>query len=322
MNTPKSDIKVAAIVPCFLERSQILGVLEKFDDSVQHILVIDDACPENTGQLVQEKSTDPRVEVITHAQNQGVGGATLTGYRRALDLDADIIVKVDGDGQMDPGMIASLIRPIVAGKADYSKGNRFYRLEGISAMPFSRLIGNLVLSFTSKLSSGYWKIFDPTNGFTAIHAKVARILPLERIDQSYFFESDMLYQLNISRAVVADVPMEAVYGEETSSLKITHVILPFLFKHCRNFFRRIFYSYFLRDFSAATLELVIGILLAAFGFIFGSINWYASAESGIPAATGVIILAALPFLIGSYLLINFLNYDLQNQPDRPLHLDL
>ena len=321
-NTLKSRLNVVAVMPCFRETSRVLEVLRRFDDTVSHILVVDDACPDKTGKLVREQTSDPRVEVIIHKSNQGVGGATLTGYRRALALNADIIVKVDGDGQMDPGMVSSIIRPITAGRADYAKGNRFFRLEGVSAMPLSRLIGNLGLSFASKLSSGYWKNFDPTNGFTAIHARVAKILPLDRIDKSYFFESDMLYQLNVTRAVVADVPMEAVYGEETSSLKVSRVLLPFSIKHARNFLRRIFYTYFLSDFNVATLELVIGLLMSGFGFIFGLVKWQESITSGNPAATGVIILAALPLLIGSYLLISFLNFDVQNQPDRPIHLDL
>ena len=326
MNSPSTrsanELIVVAVVPCYRETLHILSVLKKFDGMISHILIIDDACPDKTGELVRKQTNDPRIEIIVHDTNQGVGGATLTGYRRALQLKADIIVKVDGDGQMDPRMISTIIRPIVTGRADYAKGNRFFRLEGISNMPLPRLIGNLGLSFASKLSSGYWKTFDPTNGFTAIHAQVARILPLDQIDHTYFFESDMLYQLNVTRAVVADVPMEAIYGEETSNLKVSKVLLPFALKHARNFVKRIFYTYFLRDFNAATLELLLGVLLLAFGLTFGSVKWYVSVASGIPAATGVIILAALPFLIGSYLLISFLNFDVQNQPDQPLHLDL
>ena len=190
MNSPSSrsanELTIIAVVPCYRETSQVLGVLKKFDETISHILVIDDACPDKTGDLVREQTNDPRIEIIVHDFNQGVGGATLTGYRRALQLEADIIVKVDGDGQMDPRMISTIIRPIVNGRADYAKGNRFFRLEGISNMPLSRLIGNLGLSFASKLSSGYWKTFDPTNGFTAIHAQVAQILPLDQIDNSYF----------------------------------------------------------------------------------------------------------------------------------------
>ncbi len=317
-----TSLVITAVIPCFRERDQIMAVLEKFDDTVSHIIVIDDACPDQTGAYVKEACSDSRVEVLIHDRNKGVGGATISGYQRALELNSDIIVKVDGDGQMDPGMIPILVRPIIADRADYAKGNRFYRLDGISAMPIARLVGNLFLSFASKMSSGYWKIFDPTNGFTAIHGRVAELLPLDRIDEGYFFESDILFHLNVSRAVVADVPLEAIYGDETSSLSIPKILLPFIWKHSGNLVRRIFYTYFLRDFSAASIELVFGLIATGFGTIFGSINWYASATSGEPAATGVIILAALPFLVGSFLLISFLNFDVQNQPETPLHLSL
>jgi len=311
--------KVAAVIPCYRERTNILGVLEKFPGAVDYLIVVDDACPDHTGDFVRENCSDDRITIIRHDQNTGVGGATLSGYQKALELGADVIVKVDGDGQMDPKMIPSLIQPILRQQADYAKGNRFFRLTGLSQMPKLRLIGNLALSFASKMSSGYWKIFDPTNGFTAIHAKVARELPLDKIDPSYFFESDMLFHLNITRAVVADVPIQAIYGDESSSLKISRILLPFMGKHVGNLFRRIFYSYFLRDFSIASIELVAGILLLAFGGIVGFAGWYESVSTGIPAATGLIILAALPFLIGAQLIISFLNFDVQNQPETPLH---
>ena len=324
-NTPSllnQDIIITAVVPCYREKERILAVLDKFDDAVDHIIVVDDACPDGTGRHVKNQSKDQRVQVIVHDENQGVGGATLTGYERALILGTDIIVKVDGDGQMNPAMVSTLVRPICKGQADYAKGNRFFKLDGISKMPVPRIFGNLVLSFASKMSSGYWKVFDPTNGFTAIHTKVVRILPRHRIARDYFFESDMLYQLNIARAVVTDVPMEAAYGDERSSLKISKILLPFAFNHAGNLMRRIFYTYFFRDFSVASLELVTGAILTGFGAVYGAINWYGSYTSGLPAATGTIILAALPILLGAYLLIGFLNFDVQNQPDKPLHLNL
>ena len=313
---------ITAVVPCYRERYRILAVLEKFESTVDHIIVVDDACPDKTGEVVKIKCKDNRVEVIVHKENQGVGGATLTGYQRALELNSDIIVKLDGDGQMDPAMIPALVKPVCLNQADYAKGNRFFRLENLSEMPINRIIGNLVLSFASKMSSGYWKVFDPTNGYTAIHAKIARILPRQKLARGYFFESDMLYHLNLSRAVVADIPMEAIYGEESSSLKISKILLPFTYNHLRNLMRRILFVYFFRDFNIASLQLVFGMVLAGFGMIFGTINWYESFSTGIPAATGIIILAALPFLIGSYLLISFLNYDVQNQPTSPLHPNL
>ena len=316
------DYVISAIVPCYREKNRILPVLSKFDDTVNHIIVVDEGCPQGTGDHVKKLCADERVEVIIHDENQGVGGATLTGYQRALELNTDVIVKIDGDGQMDPLMISTLVRPICNGLADYAKGNRFFRLAGFSGMPIPRIVGNLVLSLASKMSSGYWNIFDPTNGFTAIHAKVARVLPREKLARDYFFESDMLYQLNLTRAVVADVPMEANYGDETSSLKISKILIPFASKHFRNFVRRIFYTYFLHDFNIASLELIGGLILTFFGTIYGGINWYGSVTSGVTAATGTIILAALPFLVGSYLLISFLNFDLQNQPKTPIFLSL
>jgi glycosyltransferase involved in cell wall biosynthesis len=314
--------KITAVVPCYREKDQILGVLSKFDSTITHIIVIDDACPERTGEFVLKNSKDKRVQVITHENNQGVGGATITGYRKAIELGTDIIVKVDGDGQMDPAMIKTLIRPIQRGETDYAKGNRFYRLRGLSKMPSLRLFGNLILSFASKMSSGYWKIFDPTNGFTAIHRKIAQELPLDRLHKGYFFESDMLFQLNMSRAVVADVPIQAIYGNERSSLKISKVLLLFSVQHMKNFFRRIAYNYFLHDFSIASIELLAGLIFIAFGSIFGGVEWYKSSISGVTATAGTVIIAALPLLVGSQLLISFLHFDVNNQPDQPLHRNL
>ena len=311
--------RIVAVVPCYRERGRIMGVLDSFDATVSRIIVVDDACPEGTGLFVRENCRDPRVDVVIHERNLGVGGATLTGYRRALELGADVIVKVDGDGQMDPTFIPILIRPIVEGRADYAKGNRFYLLEGVADMPFLRLVGNLALSFASKLSSGYWKVFDPTNGFTAIDGRVAALLLPRRIDQGYFFESDMLFHLNVSRAVVADVPMKAMYGDEQSTLSIPKIVAPFLWKHLRNLGRRILYSYFLRDFNIASVELVIGSMSFLFGLIYGAIHWHESSVTDVPAATGVVMLAAVTFVLGVYLLIGFLNFDIQNQPETPLH---
>src|SRR5690606_32001950 len=151
--------------------------------------------------------TDPRVRVIRHASNLGVGGAVITGYQAAIADGMDILVKLDGDGQMDASLIPDFIEPIINGEADYTKGNRFFDLEELRSMPRIRLIGNAVLSFMTKFSSGYWNLFDPTNGFTALHADVARYLPLSKISKRYFFESDMLFRLNTLRAVVHDIPM-------------------------------------------------------------------------------------------------------------------
>ena len=314
--------RITIVIPCYKEKKQILDVLSKFDSSIKHIIVIDDACPERTGEFVKKHNNDSRVLVLTHDYNLGVGGATLTGYQKAIELGSDIIVKVDGDGQMEPAMIKTLIGPIERGEADYTKGNRFYRLYGLSKMPPLRLVGNLILSFASKMSSGYWKLFDPTNGFTAVHAKVAEELPLDKFHRGYFFESDMLFRLNMLRAVVVDVPIQAIYGNEKSSLKISNILLLFLVKHAINLFKRITYNYFLHDFSIASIELIIGLIFVVFGSVFGGIEWYNSSITGVTASAGTVIIAALPLMVGSQLLISFLNFDVNNQPTQPLHRNL
>ena len=313
------DYKIAAVIPCYREKVHILEVINELGSEIDHILVVDDACPDKTGEFVNANNKDPRVEVIIQTSNTGVGGATITGYRRACELDIDIIVKLDGDGQMDPSLIPNLIKPIKDGKSDYCKGNRFERIDKITAMPITRIIGNIALSFLSKMSSGYWNIFDPTNGFTAIHIEAVKNLPLDKISNKFFFESDMLFQLGMIRAVVTDIPMPARYGAEVSSLNIPMIIPEFTWKHYLNTCKRIFYTYFVRQFSFASIQLVLGKLMLLFGLIFGGVKWHQSNVEGIPATAGTVVLAALPIILGTQFLISFINFDTGNIPKIPLH---
>jgi len=188
--------------------------------------------------------------------------------------------------------------PTRPGEADYTKGNRFFDLEQVSQMPTVRLLGNAVLSFFNKISSGYWNLFDPTNGYTAIHRDVAACLPFGRISRRYFFESDMLFRLNTLRAVVVDIPMHASYGDEVSNLRISKVVGEFFFKHVRNTFKRIFYNYYLRDLSLASLQLPMGMLLLIFGVLFGLYKWNEASSLGVTATPGTVMLSALPVLVG------------------------
>jgi hypothetical protein len=235
-----------------------------------------------------------------------------------MDDGADVIVKIDGDGQMDSRMIGALVYPLLRGECDYTKGNRFHDLESVRAMPRIRLFGNAILSFMNKLSSGYWHIFDPTNGFTAIRADVARLLPFGKISHRYFFESDMLFRLNTLQAMVMDVPMPARYGDEVSNLRISRVAGEFLGKHMRNFLKRVVYNYYLRGMSVASLELPIGMGLLGFGFAFGLWQWILSGERGVPATSGTVTLAALSLILGMQLLLAFLAADMAAVPRRPL----
>ena len=199
MNTNNLDgvkPKIAVIIPTYNARDSILDVINQIGSEVTRIYVVDDCCSYNSGDIVSSNCKDKRVSVIKHEENQGVGGAVITGYKAAIVEGMDILVKIDSDGQMDPALIMDFVAPIIEGEADYTKGNRFYDIEKVRSMPKIRMFGNAVLSFMSKLSSGYWNIFDPTNGYTAIHADVAHQLPFNKITRRYFFESDMLFRLN------------------------------------------------------------------------------------------------------------------------------
>lgn len=310
---------IAVVIPSYKVTRHILGVIAGIGPEVVRIYVVDDKCPDASGAFVREHCRDPRVVVLEHAENQGVGGAVMTGYRAAIADGAKVLVKIDGDGQMDGSLIPNFVAPILAGEADYTKGNRFFNLERLGAMPPMRLFGNAVLSLMTKLSSGYWDLFDPTNGYTAIHADCARYLPFDKISKRYFFESDMLFRLNILGAVVADVPMDAVYGDEVSNLRISKIITEFLGKHVRNFGKRIFYNYYLRNMSVASIELPLGILLTIFGTVYGLSHWLASARSGTETPAGTVMVAALPVIMGVQLILAFLAHDVASVPRYPLH---
>ena len=311
--------RIAVVIPCYEVARTISDVIDRIGPEVFRIFVIDDACPQKTGDAVEAACTDVRVRVLRHAVNLGVGGAVITGYRAALGDAADIIVKIDGDGQMAPELLPAVVAPIVAGQADYTKGNRFYDIANVRSMPGVRIFGNAVLSFMAKLSGGYWDVFDPTNGYTAIHASVVRHLPLDKVSERYFFETDMLFRLNTIRAVVVDVPMDARYGNEVSNLRISRILGEFLYKHLRNAVKRVFYNYFLRDFTIASLELVFGLVLIAFGLAYGIVNWLASARADITTPAGTVMLSALSVLVGLQFLLAFIGFDIASVPKRAIH---
>lgn len=312
---------LAVVIPCFKVKDHILSVISKVDQSVSFIYVVDDACPEKSGEYVQQNCKDPRVKVLFHEVNLGVGGAVKTGYTQALNDKVEIIIKIDGDGQMDPTLIGQFILPIAQKKADYVKGNRFYSLSHLKKMPKLRLFGNSALSFIAKLSSGYWDVMDPTNGFIAIHKKTLACLELDKIDNRYFFENDMLFRLNLVRAVVLDYPMQAVYGDEKSNLNILNTILVFPLKYVIRMMKRIFYTYYLRDFNLASLCLVLGLPLFIFGFIFSLVHWHLSTLTQSPATAGTVMVGALPLIFGFQLILFFFGFDIMNIPKRAVCAD-
>jgi glycosyltransferase involved in cell wall biosynthesis len=310
-------VKIHVVIPAYKVENHILDVLGRIGSEVEKIFVIDDHCPNGSGKLVAENVKDARVEVIYHAENLGVGGAVSTGYAAALAAGADVVVKVDGDGQMFPEDIPRLVRPILEEEADYAKGNRFDSLDDLYKMPRVRIFGNAVLSFWSKLSSGYWKITDPTNGFTAIHKSVLSRIELGKLSQRYFFESDMLFRLNLAGAVVEDVALPARYGDEKSNLKIRKVLFEFPYKYNRNLLKRIFYRYYLREFSIASFELPLALGLGIFGAWFGIASFVAASAAGRETSAGQVTVSSLAIILGVQLLLSFLSYDIQSEPRVP-----
>jgi glycosyltransferase involved in cell wall biosynthesis len=305
------------VIPCYNVKAHILDVIAKAPAWVEGIVCVDDACPEGSGAFVEANAADPRVVVVKLAQNQGVGGATMAGYREAIARGGQVLVKVDGDDQMDLGYIAHLVAPILLGEADYAKGNRFTSISHLQSMPSVRVLGNTALSLAAKVSTGYWNIFDPTNGYTAIESQVAGMVIEKRVSRRFFFETDLLYHLGTLRAVVRDVPMPARYGGEVSNLRIGAIVGPFALKHVRNFLQRVLGQYFVRDFSAASLELVFGVLFILFGV--GYALHYMSVPHAHAASAGVVMAAALPVILGAQLLMQALNFDVLNVPSRPIH---
>jgi glycosyltransferase involved in cell wall biosynthesis len=315
-----TDDLVAVIIPCFRVEATIANVLQHIGPEVSFIICVDDASDDDTQSVLQHAaSRDSRITVVRRAANGGVGAATIDGYAAGIARGARILVKLDGDGQMDPALIGSLVAPIIDGEADYVKGNRFYSFDTVRRMPAARLLGNAALSFLTKLSTGYWNLFDPTNGFTALESSVAELIPLEKIHRRYFFESDILFRLNAAAARVIELPMTAVYADEKSNMRLTHTLMTFPGLHLRNLGKRIIYNYFLRNFSLASINLVVGVLLVASGCLFGASRWLLSIRSGVPATAGTVMLSGLPILVGVQLVLSFLAYDIAAVPQRAVH---
>lgn len=306
---------VAAVVPAYKEELMIHRVIETMPDYVDHIVIIDDCSPDRTSDVVRQ-STDPRVDLIRHEVNQGVGGAIITGHTRAIELGADVNVVMAGDAQMDPAYLPPLLEEVTDGGYGFAKANRFFSPESFDGMPRHRVLGNIGLSFMTKLASGYWHLFDPQNGYTAIRTSVLQRLPLHNVAKRYSFENDLLIHLNILQVPAVDVPIPAVYGDEISTIKLSKVVPELIQLLGRGFWRRIWYRYVLWSFSPIALLLVLGIVLFGFGLAVSVWLAFLSLNSVI-ATAATVMLAALPLMVGVQMLISALQLDIQASPDKP-----
>jgi dolichol-phosphate mannosyltransferase len=310
---PPAAERVCVVIPMYRVEPYIQDVIAGIPGWVWRIVVVDDASPDCSAEMALA-SGDPRIVLVRSEQNQGVGGAMLAGFSKVAELGGRVAVKMDGDGQMAPEFLWDMVEPLLAGRADYTKGNRFFHIDEVVHMPFVRRVGNLGLSFLTKLASGYWNVFDPTNGYLAIQLDTFRALDTRHIHRRYFFESSLLIELNLARAVISEVPMPARYQGETSSLSVSRSLFQFTYYLLRGFLRRLWLQYFVLDFSLGTLFLVVGLLLGLFGTAWGLYFWDKSIRTNIAASTGTVMIAVLPVILGFQLLLQALAYDIQNVP--------
>jgi dolichol-phosphate mannosyltransferase len=314
------DVHVAAVVPAYNVESELAQVLRTMPRTFRTIVVVDDASRDDTHAIAQTcASIDSRVLVVRHDRNRGVGGAMATGFHTAIEAGADIVVKIDGDGQMPLWLVPQLVLPLARGEADYTKGNRFRDFAALRQMPPTRRLGNVLLSFLSKAATGYWHCFDPTNGFIAIRADVLSQIPLHKIDPTYFFETSMLSNLYLAGAVVKEVPIPARYAGERSSLRIGRVLGTFPFKLLASLARRIALKNFVYDFNLESLHLAAGLPLFLGGVIYGGWNWLWYARHHLGAPTGTVVLPALAIMLGVQFLVSAATLDLQSVPREPVN---
>jgi len=314
-----SDPPVAIVIPAYRVAAHIEQVVRGLPGWVSSIVVVDDASPDAVSEIVQRlAAADPRIELVRHEHNQGVGGAVCSGYRRALERGAQIVVKMDGDGQMDPGYLRRLIAPIVRGDADYTKGNRFHHSDDLRQMPLVRLIGNAALGFLVRLSSGYWNLYDPTNGYTAIHHQALSSLRLETMARDYFFESHMLGELGLLGACTSDVPIPARYGDEASSMRLGRILRRFPWLLFKGFIKRLWLRHLMASFSVFGLYVSVGTLLLVTGTLFGVWHWVGSTLTGVPATPGTVMVGALPVTLGFILWVQAIAVDVASVPRLPL----
>lgn len=302
---------LAVVIPAYNAVLTIAALVDRIPSYVDWIIVVNDASQDNTQEVV-EKIKNPRVFLINHEKNQGVGGAMITGFKKALEIHADLIAKLDADGQMDPRYLDRFALTAIRHQCDYVKANRFGHIEALPAMPRIRLAGNLLLTFLTKWASGYWNIFDPQNGYVMITRRMIRRLDFTKIDRSYFFENSMLINLNILRAQIGEIYIPAHYGRETSAMRIGRIITDFPIKLLRGYGYRIYQKYIFRSLSPFIFLFTFGILTSLWGCIWGGIAWWKSYLTGTPATTGTVILALLPLLLGWTALLQAFILDVQD----------
>jgi glycosyltransferase involved in cell wall biosynthesis len=306
--------RVAVVVPAHDEEELIAGTLAGIPEFVDRVYVVDDSSRDATAARAQEVG-DSRVEVISHPQNEGVGAAIVTGYRRALAEGIDVACVMAADGQMDPGDLERIATPVARGEVDYAKANRLFTGQAWMLMPRHRYLGNAVLSMLTKIASGYWHVADSQSGYTAISRETLEQLDLDRIYRRYGFPNDMLVHLNVWNARVRDVPSRPIYGVgERSEIKLWRVIPTIAWLLFKGFFWRLREKYVIRDFHPLVFFYTLGILLTVAGLVLGAVETVLRLM-GNELTTPTMILVALLLISGSQFTLFAMWFDMESNKD-------
>jgi glycosyltransferase involved in cell wall biosynthesis len=307
---------VAVVVPAYDEEVLLPQTLAGIPDFVDRVYVVDDASRDSTVERARAAAAaDPRIEVVVHERNRGVGAAIVSGYERALAGRIDVTCVMAADNQMDPADLEALVRPVARGEVDYAKANRLFTGQAWQLIPKHRYLGNAVLSLLTKIASGYWHVADSQSGYTAVNLETLERLDLDRIYPRYGFPNDMLVHLNVVNARVRDFPSRPVYGVgERSGIKLRSVVPQISWLLVKGFFWRLREKYVIRDFHPLVFFYLFGLLMTLVGLGLGiALIVLRSLGHGITAATGVLV--ALLLIFGSQFTLFAMWFDMESNKD-------
>src|SRR5919202_2045047 len=306
--------RVAVVVPAHNEEKLIAATVAGIPYFVDRIYVVDDASTDATVETARALD-DKRVEVLTHERNLGVGGAIVTGYKRALEERMDVTCVMAADNQMDPADLEKLVRPVARGEVDYARANRLFTGQAWQQIPHYRYLGNAVLSMLTKIASGYWHVADSQSGYTALGLKTLELLDLDRVYRNYGFPNDMLVHLNVIDARVRDFPSRPIYGVgERSGIRLRRVVPRISWLLAKGFFWRLREKYVIRDFHPLVFFYGLGLLMTFAGLALGVAETVLRIlGNAIPAAT--VVLIALLLIFGSQFTLFAMWFDMESNKD-------
>ncbi len=305
--------RVAVVVPAYDEEALIASTVSSIPAFVDRIFVVDDGSKDATAE--RARGADPRVELILHERNEGVGAAIVSGYRRAIAEEIDVTSVMAADGQMDPEDLETLVSAVGRGECDYAKSNRLFTGQAWKLIPRTRYIGNAILSFLTKIASGYWHVADSQSGYTAVNLETLKLLDLERIYRRYGFPNDILVHLNVWNRRVRDYPSRPIYGiGERSGIRLSRVVPTIAWLLVKGFFWRLKEKYVIRDFHPLVLFYFLGFLFAGVGLLLGIVET-ALRIAGNDITVATIVLVALLVISGMQLLLFAMWFDMESNKD-------